>query len=356
MPSAPIRYAPSVEHVQSDEPDTIDGLNATFDTILHTTAKDGHHALRAVHAKAHGILHGTMTIKDGLPPELAQGLFAKPGEHKVYLRLSTNSGDILPDSIALPRGMSIKVLDAQGERLPGASGSTQDFIMVNGDVFIAKTADKFLGNLKLLAKTTDKLEGTKELLSTVLGGVATALKSVGVQSTALASLGGAPNVDPLGETYFSITPFRYGDYIAKFSLVPVSKGLTTFTGRKIETSEDPNAIRDTVRAEMISTDAVWEFQVQLCRDLDKQPVEDPTVSWDAEEAPFLTVATIHVAPQNSWDPAQVQAVDEGMRFSVWTGLAAHQPLGNINRVRKASYEHSAQFRADFNKCPIHEPK
>lgn len=356
MSSAPIRYAPSVEHLQADEAETVNGLNSAFDTILHTTAEDGHHAIRAVHAKAHGILHGTMTIKDGLPPELAQGLFATPGDHGIYLRLSTNAGDILPDSIALPRGMSLKVLDVKGDRLPGASGTTQDFIMVNGDVFVAKTADKFLGNLKLLAKTTDTLEGTKKVMSTVLGGINTALSKVGLQSNTLASLGGAPNVDPLGETYYSITPFRYGDYIAKFSLVPVSKGLTSRTGTAIEASEDPNAIRDTVRAEMIGTDAVWEFKVQLCRDLEEQPVEDPTVSWDAEAAPFQTVATIHVAPQNSWDPAQVQAVDEEMRFSVWTGLAAHQPLGNINRARKDSYQHSADFRAGFNKCPIHEPQ
>ena len=355
MPPAPIRYAPSVERVEPDESTIVDGLNTTFDTILHTTAEDGHHAIRAVHAKAHGILQGIMTIKDGLPPELAQGLFATPGDHGIYLRLSTNAGDILPDSIALPRGMSMKVLDARGDRMPDASGTTQDFIMVNGDVFVAKTADKFLGNLKLLAKTTDTLEGTKKVLSTVLGGINTALSKVGLQSSTLAALGGAPNVDPLGETYFSVTPFRYGDYIAKFSLVPVSKGLTSRTDTKIEASEDPNAIRDTVRAEMIGTDAVWEFKVQLCRDLDAQPVEDPTVSWDPEAAPFQTVATIHVAPQNSWDPAQVQAVDEEMRFSVWTGLAAHQPLGNINRARKDSYRHSAQFRADFNKCPIHEP-
>ena len=355
MPSAPIRYTPAVEHIDPDEPATIDGLNATFDTILHTTAENGQHAIRAVHAKAHGILQGTLTIKPGLPPELAQGLFATPGDHKIYMRLSTNAGDILPDAIVLPRGMSLKVLDVPGDRLPGASGATQDFIMVNGDVFTAKTADKFLGNLKLLAGTTDRLEGTKKLMSTVLGGVNAALKTVGLESTTLASLGGAPNVDPLGETYFSVTPFRYGDYIAKFSLVPVSKTLTRLTGQKIETSEDPNAIRDTVRAEMTGTDAVWEFRVQLCRDLDKQPVEDPTVSWSPEDAPFQTVATIHAGPQNSWDPAQVQAVDEAMRFSVWTGLAAHQPLGNINRARKSSYDHSAQFRADFNKCPIHEP-
>ena len=355
MPSAPIRYTPSVEHIDANEPATIDGLNATFDTILHTTANDGHHAIRAVHAKAHGILQGILTVKPGLPPELAQGLFATPGDHKVYMRLSTNAGDILPDSIVLPRGMSLKILDVPGERLPGASGTTQDFIMVNGDVFLAKTADKFLGNLKLLAGTTDRLEGTKKLMSTVLGGINAALETVGLQSNTLGALGGAPNVDPLGETYFSVTPFRYGDYIAKFSLVPVSRTLTNLTGRKIETSEDPNAIRDTIRAEMTGTDAVWEFRVQLCRDLDKQPVEDPTISWDPEAAPFQTVATIHAGPQNSWDPAQVQGVDEEMRFSVWTGLAAHQPLGNINRARKASYEHSANFRADFNKCPIHEP-
>ena len=356
MPTAPIRYSADVEHVAPDEAATINGLNDTFDTILHTTAENAHHAVRAVHAKSHGVLQGTLTVKAGLPPELAQGLFATPGEHKVYIRLSTNAGDILPDAIALPRGMAIKVLDAKGERLPGAQGTTQDFIMVNGKVFLAKDAEKFLGSLKLLAKTTDRLEGTKKILSSVLGGVNSALQTVGLESTTLAALGGAPNVDPLGETYFSVTPFRYGDYVAKFSVAPVSPGLTALKGAKIETSEDPNGIRDTVRAEMIGTDAVWEFRVQLCRDLAKQPVEDPTVAWDESEAPFQTVATIHAAPQNSWEPGQVQAVDEEMRFSVWTGLSAHQPLGNINRARKSTYEHSADFRAGFNKCPIHEPK
>ncbi len=34
-------------------------------------------------------------------------------------------------------------------------------------------------------------------------------------------------------------------------------------------------------------------------------------------------------------PHGVQAVDEKMRFSVWTGLAAHRPLGNINRPANA---------------------
>ncbi len=351
----PIRFSDSLETFQDDEVETIAGVNAAFDKILETTAQDYGHAVRSVHAKAHAILQGTMTIARDLPPELAQGMFAAPGEHKVFMRLSTNSGDILPDAISLPRGLAIKVLDVPGERLPGADGRTQNFVMVNGPVFQAKTTDKFLGNLKLLAGTTDRLEGAKKVMSTVMRGVNTALEAVGLESPKIQSLGGAPNVDPVGETYHSVTPFRYGDYIAKFAVVPVSPGLTARTKQTIDGSEGPDVIRDTLQREMRETDGVWEFRVQLCRDLDKQPIEDPTMAWKEDDAPFQTVATIHAGPQDSWDAEQVQAVNEEMRFSPWIGLAAHRPLGNINRARKAPYEHSAAFRARFNQCPIHEP-
>ena len=37
--------------------------------------------------------------------------------------------------------------------------TTQDFVLVNGPVFQSKTAEQFLGNLKMLAKTTDTAEG-----------------------------------------------------------------------------------------------------------------------------------------------------------------------------------------------------
>lgn len=352
---APVRYSPDVEVVTSDEDVTIAQLNQTFDKILQTVAADSGHAVRSVHAKAHGILEGELRIDDALPEELAQGLFARPGTHKVLMRLSTNAGDILPDAVSLPRGLALKVLDVEGERLPGAEGATQNFIMVNGKVFQAPSADKFLGSLKLLAGTTDRAEGLKVAASTVLRGVNKALQAVGVESTTLASLGGAPNVDPLGETYYSVTPFRYGDYVAKFSVAPVAPALTALTGHEIDASGRPNAIRETVQSEMRAIEGVWEFRVQLCRDLERQPVEDPTVEWNEAEAPFQRVGLITVRPQDSWDATRVQAVDEEMRFSIWTGLAAHKPLGNINRARNAPYRHSAEFRQRFNGCPIHEP-
>ncbi|GAA0674355.1 hypothetical protein FHT00_001388 [Sphingomonas insulae] len=192
-------------------------------------------------------------------------------------------------------------------------------------------------------------------MSAVLRGVHTALEAVGTASSKVDTLGGAPNVDPLGETYYSVTPFRFGDHIAKFRIVPVAPALTALTGRIIEVRGRDDAIREDVRAEMAKLDAEWEFQVQLCRDLERQPIEDPTVEWDEQEAPFQRVATIRAAAQDSWSDAHVQQINEETRFSIWTGLSAHRPLGNINRARNATYRHSADFRARANGCPYQEP-
>ncbi|MGJ3626097.1 hypothetical protein AB5I41_02425 [Sphingomonas sp. MMS24-JH45] len=218
-----------------------------------------------------------------------------------------------------------------------------------------KTADKFLGNLKLLAKTTDVAEGGKKALSAVLRGVNTALSAVGIKSAAIQTMGGAPNVDPVGETYDSATPFRYGDHIAKFSIAPIAPALTERTGVILDTSRERDTIRRVVRENFMDTAGEWEFRVQLARDLDKQPVEDATVEWDEEEAPFVRVGTIRTKAQDSWEGERVQKVNEEMRFSVWTGIEAHRPLGSINRARKDTYKHSAQFRERANKRPIDEP-
>ena len=163
MTAPPIRYTDSVETLQEDEAGTIGKLNDTFDKILGTTSSDYGHAVRSVHAKAHGILQGTLTVAAGLPPELAQGMFATPGDHAVMIRLSTNAGDILPTTRSACRAAwRSRCSTVDGERLPGAEGRTQNFVLVNGPVFQVSTTDKCLGNLKMLAGTTDRLEGHQD--------------------------------------------------------------------------------------------------------------------------------------------------------------------------------------------------
>ena len=353
----PVRYSPDVETFKDDENGTIRQLEEQFRAIQETTSKDYDHAVRAVHAKAHGIARGTLTIKEGLPPELAQGLFARAGRYEAILRISTNPGDLLDDSISVPRGLALKVLGVEGERLPGSEGdTTQDFVLVNGPVFAAPDADGFLGNLKLLAKTTDKAEGGKKALSAVLQTLNSALSTVGIESPKIQQMGGAPQVHPLGETYWSQTPYRYGDHIAKWQLAPVSPELTSLTKEVVDIAGRPDALREEVRRGLIEAGGIWELRVQLNTDLDAMPVEDPTRPWDEKESPFRTVATLTVPAQVSWEHGASDTVDDRLSFNIWHGLLAHQPLGNINRARKDTYVRSAEFRRGFNGCPMHEPR
>lgn len=352
----PVRYSFDVEQPQPDEAETIAGLEAQFKKILDTTSRDYDHAVRSVHAKGHGLARGTLRVADGLPAELAQGLFAAPGEYETILRFSTNAGDILDDSIRLPRGVAMKVLGVKGQRLLGSEGdTTQDFVLVNAPAFAAPDPKKFLGNLKLLAATTDKGEGGKKLLSAVLRTFEAGLEAVGGQSAMLSTLGGAKPVHPLGATYFSQTPFRYGYHIAKFQLAPVS-GIKDFADATINASGRPDAIREAMNELLLEQGGVWELRVQLCTDLEAMPIEDASVEWDDTESPFRAVATLTVEPQAAWTPGSSDHAEDRLAFSPWHGLAAHQPLGGVNRARRQPYDFSASYRGRFNGCPIHEPR
>lgn len=148
-----------------------------------------------------------MEVLSDLPAELAQGLFLTPWRYPVLARITTNAGDILPDSISLARGLAVKVLGVDGERLPGSEGdSMQDFVMANGASFPAPTAKAFLKNRKLLAKTTDRIEWGKKAISAVFRVAEKALEAVGGESALLKSLGGYPNSHPLGERYSARRP------------------------------------------------------------------------------------------------------------------------------------------------------
>jgi hypothetical protein len=73
------------------------------------------------------------------------------------------------------------------------------------------------------------------------------------------------------------------------------------------------------------------------------PIEDATEVWPVDAAPFNTVATLTIAPQD-FDTPLVSTECEHMVFTPWHGLAEHQPLGGINRLRKAVYIASSQHR------------
>jgi hypothetical protein len=352
---APIPFTPDVEVRAEDEAETIQGLSEQVRLIQETTAKDYGTAVRGIHAKGHAIVKGRLEVLSGVAPELAQGLFSTPGSYDALLRFSTLPGDILDDSVSVPRGLAVKLFDVPGDRLPGSENdTTQDFILVNGPAFASPTPKAFLANLKMLAKTTDVGESLKKGLSATMQTLDAALETVGIQSPTIQTLGGAPNTHPLGETYYTQVPLRHGGYIAKLSVAPVSTNLTELAGSKVDTSSRPDALREDMGEVLIEQDSVWELRVQLCTDLEKMPVEDTSVVWDEKESPYVAVARLTVPAQLGWERGLSEHQEQAVAYSPWHGLAAHQPIGGVNRVRKPTYERSVRFRGERNGCPVHE--
>jgi hypothetical protein len=350
-------FSPSMEKPEADEAATTEKLAHTLLEISQKTSKDYGHAVRGVHAKSHALLQGTLTVLDNLPPLLAQGMFATPGTHRVVMRVSTAPGDVLPDSISSPHGVGMKIFDVEGERLPGSGDdTTQDIVMVDGPAFGVPDAKHFAPLLALLAKTVDKAEGFKVVVSTLLQALEGTIEKLGGQSGTLQALGGRPTTNPLGDTYYSQTPFLYGRNVVKFSLLPVSANLTELTKKHIQVHGRPDALREEIAAVLRKGNGVWELRVQFCTDLAKMPIENSSIAWDEKQSPYQTVARVETTPQESWTASRAKIVDDALAFDVWHGLAAHRPLGSINRVRKTVYPKSAGFRRQFNGCPMHEPK
>jgi hypothetical protein len=355
-PARPVPYQPSLEQAEDNETAVDTQICENLRHISETTLKNAGSPLRSVHAKSHGLLIGKLSVPGDLPTTLAQGLFAKPGTYDVIIRLSTTPGDVLRDAISTPRGMAIKILDVEGERAAGSDAdTTQDFVLVNGPAFNAPNAAGFLQSLKLLAPTTDDMEPAKQIFSAVARGAEAVIEAVGGESGTLKSLGGHPETDMLGDSYYSQTPILYGDYIAKIGVFPTAPGLLARTGADVKNNGEPNFLRNLVVDYFLQNAGSWDLRVQLCTNLETMPIEDASVVWPETESPYLTVATINVPAQDPWTIDKIAAIDEGLSFTPWHALAAHRPLGSVNRARKSAYEMSAKFRAENQHKAIIEP-
>ena len=341
----PLPYDASYEQPSPEEAKILkETIEVLTDIMRKTYASEGH-AMRSVHTKSHAILKGELEVYEDLPPYLAQGLFTKAGKYPLVARLSSQPGDVLPDSVSTPRGFSIKIAGVEGERINGSEeADTQDFILVNSSPVFPQTPQQFLDGMKRFDALTNKADWFKEALSKTLRTAGKVSEALGGPDSVMAGLGGQPEKHPMGDTYYSQAALLYGDYMAKISFTPISSNLKALKDSPIDVDKDDYAIRNLLKDFFSTNGGEWEVGVQLSTDLEKMPIEDTTVEWPQEESPYLPVGKITILQQDAWNDDKAAVADDKMLFSVWHGLAAHRPLGAIQRIRKDAYKESAKFR------------
>ena len=342
-----VRYSDGLEEIDPKENQTFQEINELMSKGADTVREKYGRPVRISHAKAHGAVRGKLVVNSDLPDYLRQGLFATPGkQYDVVIRLAHTPGELLDDrKVSTPRGFSIKVLNVEGEQLefPGSdSGMTQDFVFDTGKAFIAPNAAAFHQAFKPNAEVAPKLsDTTKGVVSTISRDTNKILNAIGINSGKL-DFFGHPFLHPLAEYYYSQVPSRYGDYVAKFSVEPNTPGLDALKDKEFE-PQDENGLRTDVVEYLRTHDAEYVFGVQLATNLEKMPIEDATAEWPEDESPYQPVARIVIPAQDAYSARKAEYV-EGLSFSPAHTLAAHRPLGSLNRARLHAYSALATKR------------
>jgi hypothetical protein len=352
-----VAYSEEVEQRRPDEDEQINKIVEALGRSNEEAYNKYKHGVRDAHAKSHGVLRGELTVYPDLGTHLRQGLFGTAATYPVIARISSAFGAIRSDQIHFARGMAIKVLGVHGPKaLPGHDDATQDFLLVNNPTIAFGDVRAYHDAMRLAAiqaKAPDvALKATGALARTV----ARILKAVHVAPPTSIELLAGPNNHILGETFHSMAALRYGDYIAKLSVAPLSESVRALTGRHVEGARGGDALRDMVVDFFASNSAEYELRAQLCTDLVTMPVEDASVPWPDTVSPHQRIAKITFPAQEAYSAARRAYADDVLSFNPWQALTDHRPLGSIMRVRIKAYEASTTFRHKVNNSPRVEPR
>ncbi len=300
---------------------------------------------RGQHPKLLGLLEAKFIVADNLPTELRLGVFKEPGRsYDAWIRFSNARN--LDDRDPGGHGMAIKLLNVSAGA--GAPDTTQDFVLFDAPVFFVGNPLQYVvfeeASLRALGRSAS---GTK--LTVLLNYYWRHWKQLGNLTKAQRS----DVIDPLALRYWSITPYRLGEATVKYSALPVGACATAVT---VERSKD--MLRQAINVHLDRNDVEFlefEFQVQTQTDPVAMPIEDPTRLWDETISPFVTVGRLRIPTRQAFDTTERDRFAENLSFTPWHALPEHEPLGGINRVRRAVYESLSDFRHALNRVPREEP-
>lgn len=264
-----------------------------------------------------------LEILPNLPSHLSQSMFATPGKHDIALRFSSEPTDLVPDNLPQPRGIGMKVFNVVGKKMrpDGQDPQTQDLEFNSSPILE-------LGS----AEVCRDIIGLRLQYGACPADLTAALRKRDDFDVQDARNHG-PNQHVFAQRQYSQSAFRYGEYIAKFALVPApdSKNILC-TDHLVKEADSPTtALRNGLTEYLEKNPADFLLQVQLCQDLQQQPVEDSRIDWNQEKFPFETVAKVHIPSQDPFLPKRVAFWRDEMRVDPWHGLESLKPLGSINR-------------------------
>ncbi len=294
---------------------------------------------RALHAKGNAGVEAELRVLPDLAEYARVGLFAAPATYRAYVRFSNGSGLLQHDKKGDVRGVAVKVLGVPGKKIiPGLEdATTQDFLLIKTPTTPFRNADEFVA----LVRAAERPALALPRLFAALG-----VRRTFELGKKLAKNLGAPVPSLATLPYYSALPVKYGPYAVHYALAPQAKAgpqLSPYGSGE----RGPHHLGEELAERLRRGPVTYDFRVQFYVDARRTPIEDASVEWREEDAPFLTVARLTLLQQDVESPRgrRIAARCEGLSFDPWHTTEDFRPLGNMMRARSHAYRLSTQERA-----------
>lgn len=299
---------------------------------------DPEQTLRDFHSKLHGLVKARFEVVPDLPPELAVGVFAEPRTFQAWVRFSNGQPKVRPDEEKDVRGCAIKLMGVEGPKMLDDEKQTQDFVLVNAPVLGIKSVKEFYE----IQTAMDK--GVLSLVADILNPFDNHVRCMFMLASAMQTCANLLECD-----YWGVGAYALGDQAVKYRLRTSREA-----SAELPASPNQDFLRERLVADLDEGGARFDFMVQLRTKPKRMPIEDATVRWDEDDAPFRKVAELHVGAQR-FDVDERRALSERMSFQPWHALAEHKPLGGGQVARGIIYREMADFRRKRRGIEPYEP-
>lgn len=281
---------------------------------------------RALHRKGLTAIRAELEVLPGLPEHAAQGLFASPARYDATIRLSNGSMDVAADKVPDIRGLAIKVHGLSGPGALGVDTDCQDWLLINFERFAFPKAEEFVAFVVAAGHGIPAL-------------ICHCLRRYGLSGFSVLTAFQAKMSKPFSgfatESFHTVVPSTVGPWAARVRIVP-GPGAPDANAKNDWAADVANRLR--------AAPITWDVQLQFYEDEATTPIEDARAGWT--DAPWLSVACLTAPVQDLASPEAkaFSASVEGQTFDPWHALAAHRPLGDVMRARKAVYFATQQAR------------
>ena len=329
-----LKYSPDFDQLSSQENHDLSKAVKSVEKFIESSSKISNvdFATRDAHSKTYATAKGSFTLSDNLPDFITEIFDQK--EYDLIARFSNANLVINKKGRDAPLyGFSLKIKNINGQ--------DANFPLVNFPLFPTNSPSVFLNffrsvNNFLVTKQDNFVVSVLDLPSLMKNSLAL-IKS----SLSLALLKKIAQFFPKRNDFFfsfkyeGIGCYRLGNHIMKIGLKPL---------RNLSEIGKGETQKESISEFLSLQDSTFIVTIQMCENLNDQPVNDLMKTW--KNAPEYQLGKITILQDSMLDSKSKEV--ENLNFNPFENAESLQPVGKIQQIRKKIYEASIETRNRLN--------